>query len=107
MLLLFLLLLVFYRIEIIRNSLAVILKIIIFKNFFIVILDLAQFVALDCVDLLTGCFVLRLRTVIKIIDLQYKVQLSNQRFIRTYSVTERSEAHCLLVAVFSLEEFSI
>ena len=73
MLLLFLLLLVFYRIEIIRNSLAVILKIIIFKNFFIVILDLAQFVALDCVDLLTGCFVLRLRTVIKIIDLQYKV----------------------------------
>ena len=68
-----LLLLVFNWIEIIRNSLAVILKIIFFKNFFVVIMDLAPFFGPEWVDLLPRSCVFRFSTIIKIINLQYKL----------------------------------
>ena len=82
---LLLLMFVFYRIEIIRNRLTVILKIIFFKNFFVVIVDLARFFCLDCADLLPRCCcVFSLSAIIKIINLQYRSFSPNYLIRRLY-----------------------
>ena len=88
----------FYRIEIFRNRLTVILEIFVFKNFFVVIKDLAPFLVFDWGDLLPRCCcVFRFGAIIKIINLRNKFlsRLSDQTFVLTVLLKDPRLIACL------------